>query len=226
MKRYIAPLVFGIAGVAILLALGFWQLRRLEWKEGILSAIEARIAAAPVALPEAPQDGRDEYLAVTAAGVVDTPELHVLVSHKEMGPGWRIVAPFETAGRRVLLDRGFVRDGRQADDHPRGAMTVTGNLHWPDDRTSATPANDIGNNIWFARDIGQMASALDTEPVLIVASSDTGGGILPLPVGITGIPNDHLNYAITWFSLAAVWAGMTGLFIRRINRRTGGNHNS
>jgi surfeit locus 1 family protein len=65
-----------------------------------------------------------------------------------------------------------------------------------------------------------MAAALGTEPVLIVARTDTGDGITPLPVDTAGIPNNHLNYALTWFCLAAVWLGMTLLLLWRIRRRT------
>ena len=57
--------------------------------------------------------------------------------------------------------------------------------------------------------------ALDTEPLLLIASSQTDPGVTPLPVDSTGIPNDHLEYAITWFSLAAVWVAMTGAFLWR-----------
>ena len=59
-----------------------------------------------------------------------------------------------------------------------------------------------------------MARALETEPVMVVARSATGDGIRPVPVSVN-IRNDHLEYAITWFGLAAVWAGMTALFVLR-----------
>ena len=64
-----------------------------------------------------------------------------------------------------------------------------------------------------------MAATLKAEPVLVVARSDTGDGIEPMPVGTEGIPNDHLQYAITWFSLAAVWLGMTVFLLWRIKRQ-------
>jgi surfeit locus 1 family protein len=220
MRRYLAPLAFGAVGVAILIGLGLWQVQRLSWKAALLARIEARIGDAPVALPALPDPVRDEYLAVRAEGEIGGPALHVLVSRKEIGAGWRIVAPFETGGRRVLLDRGFVRDGAQDAPHAGGPASVTGNLHWPDDRNSATPANDAVKNIWFARDLGQMAAALGAEPVLIVARAPTGDGIEPLPVTTEGIPNDHLSYAITWFSLALIWAGMTVYLVWRMARRT------
>jgi surfeit locus 1 family protein len=72
-------------------------------------------------------------------------------------------------------------------------------------------------NIWFARDVPAMAAALGTDPVLVVQRERTelGSPISPLPVDTSAIPNDHLQYAITWFSLAAVWSAMTFFFLRR-----------
>lgn len=218
--RYLFPLILGLAGVAVLLNLGIWQMHRLAWKRDMLAHIEARIVAPPGAVPLSPDPDRDRYAPVEARGRIGPGELHVLDSIKDVGPGWRIIAPFSFDGRTVLLDRGFVRDGRQDADHPGGEVTVVGNLSWPDDRQSSTPANNVAENRWFARDVGQMAEVLGTEPVLIVARSDTGGGVTAVPVGIEGIPNDHLQYAITWFSLAVVWAGMTVLLLWRISRRT------
>ena len=64
-----------------------------------------------------------------------------------------------------------------------------------------------------------LAAALDTEATFIVAREPTGDGIEAMPVDTSSIPNDHWGYAITWFSLAAVWAGMTGYLLWRIRQR-------
>ncbi|HCT33990.1 MAG TPA: SURF1 family protein, partial [Sulfitobacter sp.] len=98
-----------------------------------------------------------------------------------------------------------------------GPATVTGNLQWPRETDSFTPEADLKGNIWFARDVPDMAQTLGTEPVLLVARSSTPqpAGISPLPVDTARIPNDHLQYAITWFSLAAIWLGMSLFFLRR-----------
>ena len=71
--------------------------------------------------------------------------------------------------------------------------------------------------IWFARDVDAMAAALNTKPILIVARevSFHDGDVTPFPVDTTRIPNDHLQYAITWFSLAAIWLAMTFYFVQR-----------
>ncbi len=224
MRRLILPLVFGLAGVAVLLALGTWQLQRLAWKTALIDEIEGRIAAAPVALPPAPDANADRFLPVMVRGSFLPGEIHVLTSRKILGAGFRIVAPFETEnGRRILVDRGFVpQEAKEAARPlPEPPVTVVGNLHWPIERDAFTPENDRDRNFWFARDVAPMAHALGTEPVLLVTREAPGTGIEPFPIGTEGIPNDHLEYAMTWFGLAIIWAGMTLLWLWRIRRRDG-----
>ncbi|WP_375175285.1 SURF1 family protein [Pseudooceanicola sp.] len=217
LRKLIGPLVFGIGGVAILLALGSWQLRRLEWKESYLAAIEARIGESPEALPVVPYAQTDQYLPVALTGRFGETGLRVLGSRKQIGPGHRLIQRFETGDRSVLVDRGFLRDRDTAPDLPAGEVSIRGNLLWPDESDSFTPAPDITGGLWFARDVAAMAAALGTEPVLIVASevSYDPGAVTPVPVTTEGIPNDHRNYAITWFSLAAIWLAMTAYLIYR-----------
>jgi surfeit locus 1 family protein len=202
--------IFGLAGLVLLVGLGVWQVQRLAWKEGVLAEIAARISAEPVALPARP-DESDRYVPVRAEGRIGPQALRVLVSQKQVGAGYRLISVLETGGRRVLLDRGFIPVARE------GEVAVTGNLHWPDDRTSATPENDVAGNIWFARDIAQMAGVLGTEPLLIVARdlSPPERGVMPLPIDGASIPNDHLEYAVTWFSFALIWAVIVAVLIRR-----------
>lgn len=224
LKRMIAPMLFGLFGVAILLKLGFWQLERLTWKQDVLARIEARIGGAPMALPQVAEAERHKFQPVALTGVTGgidggPDEIFVLVSRKDFGAGYRVITPFLTQGRRVLLDRGFILLAQKSEERPPVELTLTGNLHWPDDRNSATPPNDLSAGIWFARDIAEMAALLRTEPVLVVARSDTGQGVRAMPLGPTGIPNNHLNYAITWFLFAAVWFGMTGYLLWRIRRK-------
>lgn len=219
-KRMIGPILMGVIGITILLWLGMWQVQRLAWKEGILAEITAEIAADPVPVPTTISADM-KYLPVTASGTIGQDELHVLVSRLEIGAGYRVIAPFELDdGRRVLLDRGFIKPEAKDLFRASGPATITGNLHWPDDMNSSTPEPDMSENIWFGRDIAAMARALGTAEVLIVARADTGQGIEAMPVGITGIKNDHLGYAITWFSLALVWLGMTLFLLWRIKTRT------
>lgn len=219
MRRVLFLLIFGLTGFGVLVALGSWQVQRLAWKEGVLADIDARIIGAPAALPDNPDPDADRYRPVTVTGEMLPDELHVLVSLKRVGPGYRIIAPFLTNERMILIDRGFI--SLEDRDTPRalGAMEVAGNLHWPQEVDSFTPEPDTRENIWFARDVPALAEALGTEPILLIARSPTDPNITPLPVDSAGIPNDHLQYAVTWFGLAAVWAGMTGFFLWRTRAR-------
>jgi surfeit locus 1 family protein len=216
MRAAFFVILIGLVGTGILVGLGFWQVQRLAWKESVIAEIDSRIAAEPAPLPAAPDAPRDRYLPVRVEGQFLPGELHVLVSIKQVGPGYRIIAPFQTeGGKRILIDRGFVPTARKTVARAGGAQTVIGNLHWPQETDSYTPAPDLAGNTWFARDVPLMAAALDTDPVLLVARSRTDADINPLPVDSSGIPNDHLQYAITWFSLAAIWAAMTAAYYRR-----------
>ena len=219
--RVLLPLVFGIVGTAILVSLGVWQVQRLQWKEAILAQIDTRIMDAPVALPVAPTEADDEYLPVTVVGRYEAAAVDVLVSTKERGPGFRAVTVFVTEdGRRILVDRGFVPEAMKADPRGEGLAEVTGNLLWPDEVDGFTPEPDLGRNLWFARDLPAMAAALNTEPVLVVLRNGSGPDTTatPMPVDSVGISNDHLEYAVTWFSLAAIWVLMTGYFLWRQRR--------
>ncbi len=221
-KRMIVPLVFGVVGIAILLSLGFWQLRRMEWKQGLLDDIAARIAAPPVALPDQPDKARDNYLHVRVSGTLTGEEIHVLSSQKYTGPGYEIIAKLATDQGPVLVDMGFVTEAQKNTQRPTGAYTVTGNLLWPEATGSFTPAPDIAKNVWFARDLPAMAAHLKTPEVLVIASAfEPANPALPKPVQLaSNIPNRHLEYVITWFSLAIVWFGMTLYLLWRIRQKT------
>ncbi|MDX1781531.1 MAG: SURF1 family protein [Thalassovita sp.] len=223
MRRLILPLFFGLLGAAVLIALGTWQVQRLHWKQGVLAEIEARIDAAPVSLPDHPEPERDRFLPVSVHGTILPPTIRVLVSQKTVGAGYRLINAMETDdGRRILVDRGFVRLETLPPEPPFGGVTVTGNLHWPEERDSFTPENDRAANIWFAREVDILTKELNTEPVLVIAreTSADDGPVVPLPVGTEGIPNDHFEYAVTWYGLAAVWLAMLGLFLWRMYKST------
>ena len=221
-KRMILPLLFGLIGCAILISLGTWQVKRLAWKETMLAEIDARIAADPVALPQVLDREGDLYLPIQATGTLGETRIRVLVSQKQVGAGYRIISPFMTNGRRIMLDRGILPISDELPLPPTGEVTVVGNIHWPNEVDSYTPEPDTTRDIWFARDVERMAAELDAEPILLILRQATPATpeITPLPVSRAGIPNDHLSYAVTWFSLAFIWFVMTGFLLWRIRQRT------
>ncbi|MFT4715862.1 MAG: surfeit locus 1 family protein [Paracoccaceae bacterium] len=222
-RQMIAPLLFGIVGVAILLNLGIWQSKRLIWKETILTEIDERIAMASVPLPDSATEEDDEYLTVWAEGHFLPGEIHVLTSSQKSGPGYRVITRFDLGARIILVDRGFIPQSEKDTARAPVGGKITGNLSWPDEVDAKfTPKPNLETNIWFARDLPAMAAYLKAEHLLIVLRPPSVGdeAVIPWPITRTGIPNNHLNYAITWFLLAVAWFGMTGYWLWRIRRQS------
>jgi surfeit locus 1 family protein len=237
LRRLLGPAVAAICGIAVLLALGVWQLQRLQWKEALIARVTARLTAPPVPAPgpaEWPRlDAREEeYRPVTVTGrFADEREIHVSYAltrpHGRYGGyGFLVMTPLSTAaGWTVYVNRGFVPSDKAAPatrPAPAGETTVTGLLRAPSDRSWFMPADDAARNKWFSRDPALYARAAGlppdkVAPYIIDAFADPS---LPqgLPQGgetIVDFPNNHLQYAITWFALAAGLAGVFGAFAWR-----------
>lgn len=223
MRRLIFPLILGIGGCAVLLWLGTWQVNRLAWKEDVITQIEARIAAAPVALPDAPTEAEDEYRTVTVTGAIGGNEVLVFSPVENLGIGYRVITSMLAGDRAILVDLGFVAQGSPAVQQSRMAETVTvvGNILWPDDVTTSTPPPDPRTGVWYGRDVAGIAALLGTEEIMVVAREISGAdfAVTPVQVSTSGIKNDHLGYAVTWYLLSVVWAAMTLYMIWRQIRR-------
>lgn len=219
----------GVLGVAILISLCVWQLQRLAWKEGIIAKLDERLASAPVALPKLYEPPRQEFSRVRMQGTfvtepgghgfVDAP---LLTSKKLVGPGYRLIQPFDTTdGRRVMVDRGFMPVSEKnvggaasrATPAPSGVVEIIGALRWPE--VSEDQPYGTKDNVWTARDLSTMARLFGAEQVLIIAETSTAVGEWPKadPLRTADIRNNHVEYAITWAALAFGWAGMTLMLI-------------
>lgn len=221
MTRYIVPVLIGVIGTAILIALGIWQMQRLEWKETVLAEIEAQLSEPAVPLPATPDPAKHKFMSVDLAGTILPGAEFIFTTVKGLGVRLRVIQAMELSdGRRILVELGVVNPDLIDRVAVEGPVTLEGMLHWPDESDAFTPDPDTANGIWYARDLDALAAALETEPVLVVTSQMTPADILllPLPLDPTAIPNDHLQYAVTWFGLAVVWVGMTMLWLRRIAR--------
>ena len=216
--RFWGMVLFGVLGTAILLSLGVWQMKRLAWKNAVLSSIENKILAPVIDVPQSVEPQAHSLLPVNAQGRYIGSTVRVLVSQKIYGAGYRLITAFElTDGRTIMVDRGFTSVRATMPSTPDGLGQVIGNLQWPEEVDGFTPSNDLEANIWFARDVPSLAAHLNAEPILLVLreSSFDKDDATPLPKMVANIPNNHLNYAITWFSLALIWLGMSGYFLYR-----------
>ena len=217
--RYWGMILLATVGTAILVGLGVWQVQRLAWKTDILAQIERKILAPAIDIPAEVTAASHDLLPVRGTGsYIGEETVRVLVSQKIYGAGYRLINAFELRdGRKIMVDRGFISVRAALPAVPKGTGQVTGNLQWPQEIDSFTPDNDLAANIWFARDVAKLSAHLQTEPILLVLRNSSFADDLarPLPKMSANIPNDHLNYALTWFSLALIWLGMSGYFLYR-----------
>jgi surfeit locus 1 family protein len=216
----IIPTLFGVAGTAVLVNLGLWQLSRADEKAALIAGMEARIFEPPVPLPTNFDPDRDRYLPVTTTGRFQPDYTFAMAAQKARGPGFHLISVLETDdGRRVLVDRGFLPEAAAPSLRVEtGDVQIAGNLHWPRDSDRFTPDYDSSRNLFFARDVDQIATQLATEPVLIVlrASNEAVPPATAVPVFQVSIPDNHFGYAVQWFLMALAWSGMTVFFLWRI----------
>ncbi|MGD9502915.1 MAG: SURF1 family protein [Methyloceanibacter sp.] len=219
-----------VAAVAVLAGLGFWQLERLRWKEGLIAKIEARAKAPPIALEEATAmaaRGEDpSYYRVAVTGRYDHAKERYLFAVNEGEAGWHVVTPLATQdGETVLIDRGFVPDklrdpASRAEGEVGGVVAVTGLVRMPETQTLFIPDNDPETNRWFWRDAGAMTrsmfpgQAVTAAPFFLEAEKGEAPGGWP-EGGQTrlDLPNNHLQYAITWLLLAGALLCVYGAYV-------------
>jgi surfeit locus 1 family protein len=225
--------ICAIAGVTLLIGLGVWQLERKAWKEALIETLTERLAAEPRPLPPRAQwssldEMQDEFRRVRfraefprgqgalvyTAGSAFRPDVS--------GPGYWVLAPARLPdGGVVVVDRGFVpADRRDAVAPPPDAADIVGVLRWPERAGMFSPAPS--NGIWYARD--QLAIAAANK--LAEGSSATAPFYVeqeqPQPAGgwpragklVVQLTDNHLQYAITWFGLAAALAAVYLLWLR------------
>lgn len=214
---------------AVLIALGSWQIQRRTWKEGVIAALNERLAALPSVLP-APSvwpsldQASDEYRRVTFSAEFDHGrEALVYAAPSALrpdasGPGYWIFTPARLAGGGVVIvNRGFVplahREGvARAPGQVAGRLEIVGALRWPERRTWFSPSDDPNGNLWFTRDPRAIAAAKglgkglgSVAPFYVEQEGPAPPGGLPRPGKIVAnLRNEHLQYAFTWFGLAVV----------------------
>ena len=225
-----------LAALAVLLSLGFWQLSRLHWKQGLIAQIETRANSAPISLEVAEtlaREGRDpSYFRVSVEGRFHHGREQYLYAVSDGRVGWHVITPLETAnGQMVLIDRGFVPDAlRDPSSRSAGQIenvtTATGVVRVPDMQGLFVPDNEPQANRWFWRDLHAMARTMFQQRIIEVAPFFLDADATPVPGGWPeggqtrlDIPNNHLQYAITWFLLAAGLVVVYALYVGGLYRR-------
>ena len=241
-RGVIEPTVFAVVGVAILIGLGIWQLDRKTWKQNLIETVTTRIARAPEDLPPRAswprliQEGNEFRRIVFPAEFLEGQEALVYTAGSPFrpdvkGPGFWVFAPAQLAGGSiVLINRGFVPLDRKdpatrTGATPHGSVDIVGVMRWPEARGLFTPADDVKGNVWYLRDHKAIAAAkkwASAAPFYVDQESPVPPGGVPLPGKLAvQLPDNHLQYAITWFGLALALAGVYVVWLAGRFRRRG-----
>lgn len=240
-------LLAALVGIAVLCGLGSWQMRRLAWKEGIIAAMEARLHAAPEPLAAIEKrfaaSGDVDYRPVRLQGRFLHAGERIFQATWQGQSGWNVYTPLVLAGNRaVFVNRGFVpfalKDpARRMAGETQGEVEITGLARNPlaAKPSSFIPDNDPVRNVYFWKDLPAMAKGLALPPgtgllpfFVDAAAGPVAGGYPVGGVTIVDVPNNHLQYAATWYGLALVLAAMMGASLvrswreRRQGRRVAG----
>lgn len=211
--------LFFIAGFGLTLALGTWQVQRLSWKEGLIAELAAANEAAPLtSLPHTEAEFAPlQFRRATLHGTwVNNVEFHLAPRYRRNKFGYAIISPLKLPdGRILLVNRGWVPgDKKLPDSRPEsavnGSAVVHGLIRVGPERSYFTPLNQPTKNIWFGRDIAEMAAEAkldNTVPAMLDladAEAEKAGKALPIPSdGVIRLRNDHLSYMLTWYGIAA-----------------------
>ncbi|AMK23788.1 MULTISPECIES: SURF1 family protein [unclassified Sphingobium] len=205
-------------------ALGAWQVQRLSWKRDLIARVDARIHARPIPAPRAAARA-DEYRRVRISGHFLHGKTALVQAVTVRGPGFWVLTPLVTdQGFTLIVNRGFVPPDRRRDyARPQGEVHVAGLLRLSEPGGGFLRSNDPATDRWYSRDVAAIAAArgIDGPTADYFIDADAASGPDSLPVGgltVIKFPNSHLQYAITWFVLAAMVAGAY-MFVMRQERK-------
>ena len=210
------PTLITLPAILIMLYLGSWQIERLQWKKNLIGLLEARTSATPTEFPnDTITPDAHEFLPVYLEGVFDhSKELLLQNRTNEKQAGMHVLTPFvRSDGKGILLiDRGWVpfeKTGQEfrKDSLVTGAVHIEGVIRYPVGQTSFVPDNSPEKALWYFIDFDAMGRQLGVtfNPYYVMESKTGMEG--SLPVGgrwNVVLPNNHLEYALTWYSLALI----------------------
>jgi len=227
-RPQLLPTIVTVPLLIVLIGLGTWQVQRLQWRQDLIERLQSRSTAAAVPLTDGPLS-RDEmeFQRVAVAGEFDHAHEFYLWKRARNGrPGLNVLTPLIAADGQgaVLVNRGWIpfelRDpATRAAGQVQGRVTVEGIVRFADRDPGFVDGNRSEENVWFWVDPPAMAAAAGLGPLpdhyIVASDREVPGG---WPVGQqwrVNLPNNHLQYAITWYALAVALAVIYVIYHRR-----------
>lgn len=220
-SRYTRPKplawILFLGAFATTVGLGTWQVARLQWKENLIATIDKAAAENPLTAATLPttEEGWKEknFWPVKLRGTwLHEIEYHLAPRYYKSRLGYHIVTPLMLPDKRVVLvNRGWIpaankEIGTRRETIVAGSATITGMIRYGNERNPFTPENQKEKNIWFGRDVQQMADFYEVKnvvPAMVDLVGEQDAKKLPVPSdGAIHLRNDHLTYIITWYLIA------------------------
>lgn len=215
LKFELIPFFFVIIALSVLISLGNWQLDRLSQKKFFIQTIETNIKNPPITV-DSNIDNIEYYSKIEIEGKFVKDKNIFLYGRRSASPekdGYYLLSPFKTNNGDILLvSRGWIpqstKDNFSKYDQPTEITKIIGITLPNEKRNFLVPQNDLKKNIWFNIDLAMAKEAIGTSVtsfyLMQINSIDLpDGGKTLSTTHLNKVRNDHLEYAITWYSLGA-----------------------
>jgi surfeit locus 1 family protein len=195
--------IFVFLFITLFCFLGTWQLYRLQWKQDLINQISEGLKSKPV---QYSQNIKINYQKVILVGEYNFRNQIYLYSLNSKGqPGFDVITPFQTVNKEnVLVNRGWIK--KEFKNNPKinyPTNNITGMLRKANRKNIFTPNNDIKENIWFSINLEDVQKITDKKFSKFIVYLEDKNIKMPKPKKITiDVPNNHLKYAITWYSIS------------------------
>jgi surfeit locus 1 family protein len=210
----------------VLVALGSWQLQRLGWKQDRIDERQSRAAGEAVELSTAlAEPGDFNFRPVRLNGqFLHEKELFLAARSFDRRVGWHVITPLALeGGGTVLVNRGWIPYDRQdaalrAEGQVAGVVRLNGLIRTQQPQATFQPDNEAEEGVWYWVEIDAMGTAIGLEVLPVVVEADATANPGGVPIGgqtRLEMPNDHLQYALTWYALALILAVIFVVFHRR-----------
>ena len=196
--------IFFIIFIFIVLSLGTWQVFRLDLKNNLISNLENNLKKNFVSFNI---DIDQEYTKV----LLKKKDLKskIFLYHLNKGEiGFKVIVPYQVnSSLVVLVDKGWIRKDKI--DLIKNTLlnedVIEGYTKKIREKNLFTPNNNIKEDFLYSVQTDSLKKSLNKNiyPLLIIQTSKTNKDIVPNDYVIR-LPNNHLQYAITWYGLALV----------------------
>ena len=194
--------IFVFFFISIFVALGSWQLVRLNWKLDLIEQIQSSLKDEPININNT---ALKNYLRIKAVGTIDFENQIYLYNLNEKGaPGFEVINPIKINKENYLLNRGWIPFNKKNEKEINiiDENNIVGILRKQIKANMFKPKNDISNNYWFTlnrQDLYKLTGEKFSPYIIYLSSKNE---LRKAKMITANISNNHKKYAITWFSLA------------------------